>query len=323
MRCRSHRSPISRSAFTLVELLVVIAIIGTLVGLLLPAVQAAREAARCAQCQNNLRQVGLAMQQFATVRLKFPAGAFNWGHGTWATKIMPFIEEAGAAAAYSTSVPYFDPLNRPVTERRFAFYSCPSDTQERSTLDANRGSVSADRLPKHNYVANFGNTGFYYPGAGEGPATTNYGSDTSVKFKGAPFYWGGPNNPPKQVKFANVTDGLSKTILLAETVQGRTAGGKADDWRGMIWHSEMCWFTTYLPPNSNEPDISSEWFCNNPNNPPCYEGRQSPDRPSTLAARSKHAGGVFVVRCDGSVDFIPDSVAINAWRAMSTTQGAD
>lgn len=316
-------SRLNRSAFTLIELLVVIAIIGTLIGLLLPAVQSARESARRTKCQSNLRQVGLAATHHENARGKLCEGAFDWGYGTWATKLMPYFEESEAHAAYSTSVPYFDPANRPVTERRFSLYTCPSDGQERTTLDANRGNRSADGLPKHNYVANFGNTGFYYPGAGEGPATTNYGSDTTVTFKGAPFYWGGPDNPRKSARYKDITDGLSKTVLFAETIQGRTDGGDADDWRGVIWHGEMCWFTSYLPPNSSEPDISSEWFCNNPNNPPCYEGRNSTERPSTLAARSRHTGGVFIARCDASVGFLSDDIELSAWRSMSTTQGGD
>lgn len=332
---RSFRVLPQRRAFTLVELLVVIAIIGTLVGMLLPAVQSAREAARSASCKNNLRQAGVAMHNHANARNALPEGAFRWGYGTWATKILPYIEDEALGKAYSTAVPYFNPANRPVTETRIAVFTCPSDSPQLSTLDANRGDASADRLPKHNYVANFGNTGFV-DGQG-GPATKHYGSDTSVTFSGAPFYWGSSSEPAERVKFSKITDGLSKTLLLSETVQGKSGGyvagagvdigdrinGENDDWRGMLWHSETCHFSTYLPPNAAEPDIINEWFCNAPNNPPCYEGSPSPERPATKAARSHHRGGVMAVRCDGSVDFISDDVALAVWRAMSTTQGAE
>ena len=138
--------------FTLVELLVVIAIIGTLLSLLLPSVQSAREAARRVACQNNLRQVAVAAHLHNDAIGSLPLGAHSWGYGTWATKIMPFFEENQAAAAYSTSVPYFDPINRPVTERRFPTYTCPSDGRETTTLDATFGSRRADGLPKHNYI---------------------------------------------------------------------------------------------------------------------------------------------------------------------------
>ena len=92
------KSHLSRRGFTLVELLVVIAIIGTLVGLLLPAVQAARESARATQCRNNMKQIGLALQNFHDARQSFPYGAkipINMGQGNWNWRVdvLPFMEE--------------------------------------------------------------------------------------------------------------------------------------------------------------------------------------------------------------------------------------
>src|SRR5438477_1471476 len=83
-----------KKAFTLVELLVVIAIIGMLVALLLPAVQAARESARRSQCTNNLKQLGVAMHNYAdTYRGAFPVGGYNYGWGTWLVGLLPYIEQ--------------------------------------------------------------------------------------------------------------------------------------------------------------------------------------------------------------------------------------
>jgi prepilin-type N-terminal cleavage/methylation domain-containing protein len=311
----------SRRGFTLVELLVVIAIIATLIGLLLPSVQSAREAARRTACQNNLRQLGVASHLYADARKALPLGANSWGYGTWATKLMPFLEENQAAAAYSTDAPYFDPINRPVTERRFPTYTCASDGRETTTLDASFGSRRADGLPKHNYVANFGNTGFYPSGGGTTPPADSYGSDDTVRFGGAPFRWSGDNNPLRPVRLAEITDGLSKTVMFSETIQGRSAGGDDDDFRGVVWHSEMCWFSGYLGPNSSEPDISHQWFCHNPGNPPCLEGFYSQQRPATMAARSRHTTGVVTAMCDGSTRFTSDDVGIAEWRALTTTQG--
>ena len=83
----------SKSAFTLVELLVVIAIIGILVALLLPAIQAAREAARRGQCTNNLKQLGIAIQNYHDTYQQLPIGSHSCCWGTWAMSILPFIEE--------------------------------------------------------------------------------------------------------------------------------------------------------------------------------------------------------------------------------------
>jgi prepilin-type N-terminal cleavage/methylation domain-containing protein len=85
-----------RAGFTLVELLVVIAIIGVLVALLLPAIQAAREAARRAQCQNNLKQLGLAFQMYHDVFKKFPTGAASGEGSMWSYYLLPFLEESNA-----------------------------------------------------------------------------------------------------------------------------------------------------------------------------------------------------------------------------------
>lgn len=311
----------SERGFTLVELLVVIAIIGLLIGLLLPAVQSAREAGRRISCQNNLRQVGVAAHLHHDARKALPLGAYSWGFGTWATKLMPYFEETQAAQAYNTSVPYFDPANRPVTERRFATYTCPSDGRELSTLDATFGSRRADGLPKHNYVANFGSTGFHPSGFGNDPPAAIYGSDTTAKFAGAPFRWCGDTNPPSPVRFVEITDGLTKTIMFSETIQGRSAGGDDDDFRGIVWHSEMCWFTGYLAPNASEPDISHSWFCHNPGNAPCLEGLSSQQSPATMAARSRHPNGVITLMCDGSNRFTSDNISIAEWRSLTTTQG--
>src|SRR6266487_1639836 len=91
MRCTMSEA---KRGFTLVELLVVIAIIGVLVALLLPAVQAARESARRTQCSNNLKQVVLAMTNYAdTNKSTFPVGEYNWGWGTWLVGLLPYIEQ--------------------------------------------------------------------------------------------------------------------------------------------------------------------------------------------------------------------------------------
>src|SRR3954447_3011833 len=108
-------------AFTLVELLVVIAIIGILVALLLPAIQSAREAARRAQCVNNLKQVGIAVQNYHDTYKQLPIGAYSCCWGTWQVSILPFMEEQQLADIYQ-----FLPKNFPVFDDRSRYDNDPA-----------------------------------------------------------------------------------------------------------------------------------------------------------------------------------------------------
>jgi prepilin-type N-terminal cleavage/methylation domain-containing protein/prepilin-type processing-associated H-X9-DG protein len=310
-----------RSAFTLVELLVVIAIIGVLVALLLPAVQAARESARLSQCGNNLRQLGVAMQNYHDNYTKLPHGARSCCWGTWQMDILPFIEQQQLAALYtplpknasysddyrysSLSPSHVPPIrNRDVCQVRIATLSCPSDEPQ---ADPNDG------ITHHSYVVNFGNTN--HVGTDHGlltPAFTRY-------LPGAFIGDDGPPNVRRIVKFREITDGLSRTIMASETVQGRDG-----DRRGRTWWGWAAGFETFAVPNANDPDVmQSIADCNADalGNPPC-DG-QTTGGLFRAAARSRHRGGVNVLLCDASVHFIVDDVDLSAWRAASTISGAE
>jgi prepilin-type N-terminal cleavage/methylation domain-containing protein len=163
--------------FTLVELLVVIAIIGILVALLLPAIQAAREAARRTECTNNLKQIGIAFQNYHDTYKRLPIGAYSCCYGTWQPAILAFMEEQVMADLYQIlpkSNPTFDQYyrydngpadvpasftprmrNYDVVSTRFKTLTCPSDEPQVAAAgitDAKAG------VTFHNYVANFGNT---------------------------------------------------------------------------------------------------------------------------------------------------------------------
>jgi prepilin-type N-terminal cleavage/methylation domain-containing protein len=316
----------TKHGFTLVELLVVIAIIGVLVALLLPAVQAARESSRRSQCSNNLKQLGLAVMNYADVnKTALPVGEYSCCWGTWLVGLLPYVEQKEAFDNYKyfgalqnaagnaisqtdATTRYGGSQNTPVTTRQIQAYSCPSDT-----ISASPGTYSG--ITFHNYVANHGNTSL----ARTATFGTTLGGQPNT-FKGAPFTqvasW---NSTPQTVRYADILDGLSNTLAFSETVQGR-----ANDLRGFAWWNGGAHFEGYLPPNSSQPDIlEAIGYCikTNPANPPC-DGPTSTN-PSNIAARSRHPKGVMAALCDGSVRFVANSVNLDTWRAVSSAYGAE
>src|SRR5262245_27484353 len=154
-----------RTAFTLVELLVVIAIIGVLVALLLPAIQAAREAARASQCKNALKQLGLAVHQYHDTSNQLPAGWIGngpegpsgWG---WMTALLPFIEQKPLAETIRASLPIDNAQNKVARETVLPLLLCASDGHQKSFVigaddapGANHdGGTPLFRLARSNYV---------------------------------------------------------------------------------------------------------------------------------------------------------------------------
>jgi prepilin-type N-terminal cleavage/methylation domain-containing protein/prepilin-type processing-associated H-X9-DG protein len=263
-----------RDAFTLVELLVVIAIIGILVALLLPAVQAAREAARRAQCLNNLNQFAKAMHNYESTYKGFPPMAHAWtpeqvaelydpagpggwydGHG-WYSLIGPFIEENAWAALidYTRSFSWA-PSGSDATAPHFRarttllkIHECPSDIG----LQRNEWPPSPDfaywARTRTNYVVNAGNTVY-------GQYSVNIGS-TLVQAGSGPFR-GGKINPPSKIG-----DGLSNTIMMSEILVIRELApgesGGAGGWGGPFADTNTALggqvFTGLNPPNSGAQD---------------------------------------------------------------------
>jgi len=179
----TNRTPTKRTAFTLVELLVVIAIIGVLVALLLPAVQAAREAARRTQCVNNLHQLGVAMHNCHDAQRQLPVGAYWCCWGTWIAEVLPYMEQANLSDQYDSSKKYDNPggyrysspRNRSVTTNFIESLLCASDERQVSEIPGHEG------ITRHNYVVNYGNTGL---GSTAGPAALIV---DDIQFRGAPF----------------------------------------------------------------------------------------------------------------------------------------
>lgn len=295
-----------RRGFTLVELLVVIAIIGVLVALLLPAVQQAREAARRMQCSNNLKQIGLGMHNYHDTFNSFPAGTYACCWGTWQVAMLPFIEQNNLYEQYNindkfvtSTSRYSGSDNTDVTTVRLDAFTCPSDTPNKPLSSG---------ITSHNYGANFGNTGY-----------AQQADLNGVIFRQAPFSYISNNATPKYYGFQSIVDGTSNTLLVAEKLQGT-----GQDLRAFSWWGDGSSFTTYLPPNSTQPDrIYSASYCNNlpEANLPCDVTTAS--APTMFAARSRHPGGVQVALCDGSARFVAETIQIDIWRGLSTTHGQE
>ena len=327
----------ARPGFTLVELLVVIAIIGILVALLLPAIQAAREAARRSQCVNNLKQLSLGMHNFASTYKGFPPLARRWtgtqwmdDHG-WYSLIGPYIEENAWADSIDYKVSFSAAVNLPARRTFLPIHSCPSDIgPQRSEWNSVYARV------RTNYVVNAGNTVYGQYGIG----------NPLVPFGGAPF------QPEGNSKLSEITDGLANTLMMSEVkVVPEMSSQDFGFWIVLSDTNTSLGgqtFTGWNPPNSSAQDgltrrdimaAPDALFQQNQIPVPCVVPcgiYMPPDARLTvfqrdpffhkkqfIAARSNHPGGVNASRCDGSVNFYSDSISEFVWRALTTAAGAD
>jgi prepilin-type processing-associated H-X9-DG protein len=309
----------------LIELLVVIAIIGTLVALLLPAVQQAREAGRRIACGNNLRQLGVALHNFHSTHRRFPPGRGDPLPGVFSAHayLLDHLEEASvlqiidfrkAPTTFSVAggVVYDGTVNLPAATARLSVLQCPTDPLA--------GGVPGSEFGSTNYAAN----------AGSG--LKHWGSLTDadgVFFKGS------------RIKFRDITDGSTHTVAMSERLNGsgtQEAGSLETDVQRLMLEIPGGNDTTpavcALPNSGNcYRDRGAKWILGNYGNT-IYNHYYAPNvatwdcmnlqqQKSLAAARSMHPGGVMVLLCDGSVKFVSDSIEAPLWRALATRNAAE
>lgn len=203
MHARARRSA-ARTGFTLVELLVVVAIVGALAALLLPAVQAARESSRRGQCQNHLRQIGLALLVYHDGHLSFPVGCVERRTPSrpaarqlaWSATILRLLDEAPLSESIDFAQPYDSPTNAPAAAAVVSVYLCPSTTRRATGREG--AVVLGTTLAGETYLAGAIDYGGNFGAAGVAPT-----------FNGVLLY-------DRPVKLADITDGASRTLLVLE-----------------------------------------------------------------------------------------------------------
>jgi prepilin-type N-terminal cleavage/methylation domain-containing protein/prepilin-type processing-associated H-X9-DG protein len=303
MRSSSTR----RSAFTLIELLVVIAIIAILIALLVPAVQKVREAANRTTCQNNLKQLGLAMHSYHDNQKKgLPPGNGYLTprmHRSWMVLILPFVEQDTrfkqidmTKSQLDNTVNAFSGVsNRSVIQQPLPLVLCPSDGD--STPRTRTDDAANIVLALSNYASNIGD---HRNAGGTGAPNPPYpqygnGSNLATNTRGVitRYNYG--------AKFAEITDGLSNTFLLGEVIPSWCLW---QDW------GHQSFATTAYPVNWRNVDLANGTLA--PNN-----------ADNTIVFRSKHTGGVQFLLCDGSVRFVSDGVNFAAYRAMASRAGGE
>lgn len=298
------------NGFTLIELLVVIAIIGVMVALLLPAVQAAREAARRMQCSNNLKQMGLAFHNYHSVFNRFPVGGAGVVSATnaairsrwrpsWGSTILPFMEQQPLYDRLNLDVPFIDEVNHVGGRELVPTYLCPTAPKQVLTRPNGDTLQSSVLFGRTDYGGNYGERGLRcypqtncansYPGATGGRGVLLFGADA-------------------QIGMRDVTDGSSQTIVL----------GEAPEALHSIWIGHKNLFDQSVPINEKVRSGSRWQSCGLPFKSPrgdfCDFGQEF---------HSYHSGGAMFLMLDSSGRFVSQTIDVTVFAALLSRSGGE
>lgn len=313
-----------RRAFTLVELLVVIAIIGVLVALLLPAVQAAREAARRTQCANNLKQIGLGVLNYEGTRNVLPAGSTSENNAiggpywsTWSVDILPFMEQQAVYEIWNQDFAFTALENQPLRETFLASYLCPSDIEKESLNIPESGPGSGQQWAPGSYRAmsghSLGMNGDHYWDNPRG--AQNAHQEAMPLWSQGPMHVtlknvGSTDQTWDAVKLGQITDGTSSTLLVGEyhtaTQQNRRS------------------FWAYAYTSYNQSSAFPESRTLIADYERCVQIGGGGEHTCKRGWGALHSGGILqFVMCDGSVHTIDPNIDMAVFVASSTIAGEE